>query len=184
MIDQAKVDGAGEESPKFAEQAKRILAEAELPYNREKNDPWKEGIDGKKYTTAVDRSRYVWSMRKFPAELGVEDRSYLADAEQQMIRLANSLIHPTMTPQDKLKGSLHPMMLTTILDLMAVMLAYKVAVSHIADWSFTKTVGEQFHNYPPEATKARDLSYTIMDMHHHCLEIFREKFMGEDWDSL
>ena len=180
MIDQAKVDGAGEESPKFAEQAKQILAEAKLPYDRGKRDPWKEGIDGKKYTTAVDRSQYVWRMRKFPARFGPEERSYLANAEQRMIKLANSLIHPTMTPQDKLKGSLHPMMLTMILDLMAVMLAYKVAVSDVAGWPYTKTVGEQFHVYPPEAAEARNLSYMVAEMQEHCLSVFRERFMGEE----
>ena len=180
MIDQAKVEGAEEESPKFAEQAKQILAEAGLPYDKEKSDLWKKGVDGKKYVTAVDRSRYVWRMRKFPAEFGLEDRSSMAEAEQQMIRLSNSLVHPTMTPQDKIKGSLHPMMLTTILDSMAVMLAYKVAVGDVAGWPYTDTVGEQFHVYPPAAGEARDLSYMVRDMQDRCLSVFREKFMNEE----
>lgn len=180
IIDQAKVDVAKENSARFAEQAKQILAEAGFPYDKDNQAPWNEGIDEKKYKNAVARSGYVWKMRNFPPEVTKEDRAYLTEGEQEMIRLANSFAHPSLTPGEKLKDCLRPMILTTIIDLMAVMLAYKVAASAVAGWPTTKTVGEQFHVYPADADQAKALSFMVKEMSDYCLNVFREKLMGED----
>ncbi len=70
------------------------------------------------------------------------------------------------------------MMVTTVLDIMAVMLAYKVAASEVADWPYRKTVGEQFHVYPPEEELARGLSFIVQDMYDYCFKIFQERYLG------
>ena len=177
MIGQAKVDGAGDDSTRFAAQAKRILADAGYPYDSKAREPWSQ-IKGQPYPNSIVRSDYVWRNRKFPPEASRPMRAELAAAEQRMIRASNMFSHPTLTPREILKGKLHPMMVTTVLDIMAVMLAYKVAASDVAEWPYTKTVGEQFHVYPLEEERARETSFMVKDMYDHCFNVFQEQFLG------
>ena len=177
MIDQAKVGGPGDDSRKFAKQSKQILEEAGFEYDKDAKDPWSKGIDKGQYKDAVARSQYVWRLRKFPAQFTKGERSYLAEAEQQLIRVSNSFAQPSLVPQEKVKDSLHTLMLSAILDPMAVMLAYKVAASDVAGWPYTKTVGEQFHVYPSGEEQSKGLSFMVAEMHDHCLKAFREQFI-------
>ena len=178
MIEQAKVNGAGDDSRVFAHQAKQILADAGFQYDGKARDPWAI-IDGKKYANSISRSEYVWRHRKFPPEASSRIRSELAAAEQRMIRASNMFAHPTVTPREILEDKLYAMVLATVLDPMAVMLAYKVAASEVAGWSFTKTVGEQFHVYPPQEEQARTLSFMVKEMYDHCFKVFQEQFLGQ-----
>ena len=177
MIGQAKVDGAGDDSMRFAAQAKRILADAGHPYDSKAREPWSQ-INGQPYPNSIARSDYVWRNREFPPEASQPIRAELAAAEQRMIRASNMFSHPTLTPREILKGKLHPMILTTVLDIMAVVLAYKVAAGDVAEWPYTKTVGEQFHVYPPEEERARELSFMVKDMYDYCFKVFQEQFLG------
>ena len=128
----------------FADQAKQILADAGFEYDGRSRDPWAI-MDGKKYANSIARSEYVWRHRRFPPAASSQIRAELAAAEQRMIRASNMFVHPTATLREILEDKLHAMVLATVLDPMAVMLAYKVAASEVAGWSFTKPVGEQFH---------------------------------------
>ena len=180
MIDQAKAGGAGDDSKEFAGQSKKLLSDAGFKYDKDAKDPWAVGIDAKKHSNAVDRSQYVWNRRKFPTQFTKRDRSNLAEAEQELIRVANGFAHPTLVPRERIKDTIHAMLLSAIIDPMAVMLAYKGAASDKAGWPYMNTVGEQFHVYPPENERARDLSYMVKDMQDHCLSVFWERFMGEE----
>ena len=179
-IEQAKVAPDFSEQKTFPDLAKRVLADAGFPYDSKANDPWAIGIDGNRHTNAIDRSKYIWKYRKFPLEVSDDMRSFLGEAEQKMIRASNALAHPTLTPLETMKGYIFPMMVTTAIDIMGVLLAYKAAASEVAGWPYRKTVGEQFHLYPPEEVQARDLSFMVKNMHDHCLYIFKEQFEIEE----
>ena len=175
-IEQAKVDPTSKESQSVKDLSKRVLTEAGLPYDRKAKDPWAIGIDGKIKDNAIKRSEYIWEYRKFPPEVGEGKRSYLADAEQKMIRLSNAFAHPTLTPWDALNRNFHATMLSTPLDVMAVMLAYKAAASDAAGWPHRETVGEQFHLYPEENQEAGILSLMVKETYEHCLAVFNNQF--------
>ena len=177
MIEMAKIGAAEKDSKKFAEQAKEILASAGFEYDPRARDPWSVGIDGKRYSNSIDRSKYIWQHRKFPSDFTEKERSYFAAAEHQMIRESGNLLHPTLTPRDVIAGKLPVMMMSTTLDPMAVMLAYKVAASEVAGWPEKETVGEQFHVYPPGEEAAETLSFMVKDMYDYSRSIFRQQFL-------
>ena len=180
MIDQAKANGAGGDSRKFAELSKELLAKAGFQYDRNAKDPWAVGLDEKKYSNAVDRNRYVWGRRNFPKEFTKRDRSFMAEAEQELIKVANGFTHPSLVPHERIKGTIHAMLLSAFIDPMGVMLAYKGAASDKAGWEYTKTVGEQFHVYPSWVENAETLSYIVRDMQSHCIDVFRNRFLPEN----
>ena len=179
MIEMARVGAAGKDSRKFFEQAKEILFTGGFAYDARAKDPWSIGIDGKKYSNSVDRSKYIWEQRKFPLEVTEKDRVYFAAAEQQMLRETGNLLHPSLTPREVIAGKLPAMVMSTILDPMAVMLAYKVAASELVEWPETKTVGEQFHVYPADEEAAESLSFMVKDMYDYCGSFSRQHFLGE-----
>ena len=88
------------------------------------------------------------------------------------------MAHPTLLPQEILQDKLYALIFSTTLDPMAVMMAYKNAASEVVGWPPTKTVGDQFHVYPAEEERARDLSLMVKAMYEHCSEVFREHFLG------
>ena len=180
MIEMAKIGAAGKDSKKFIEEAKEILLAGGFVYDSKAKDPWSVGIDGKKYSNSVDRSKYIWKHRQFPSDVTEKDRAYFAAAEQQMIRETGNLIHPTLTPREVIAGKLPVMMMSTIFDPMAVMLAYKVAASELVGWPETKTVGEQFHVYPPGEEAAASLSFMVKEMYDHCQNIYRHISLEEE----
>ena len=180
VIEQDKGSRPGDDFWGFAEQAKEFLNNAGLGYQKDERDPWSVGVEGKKYGNSVDRSGYVWNNRKFPPEVSEQFRSSMFQAEQSMIRIANGLAHPTLMPPEKLKNKVPAMMLTAVNDPLAVMLAYKVAASDLAGWPYTKTVGEQFHIYPPDQGTLRELSYMVLDMNKHCANVIRDRYLGEE----
>ena len=96
-----------------------------------------------------------------------------------MIRETGNLLHPTLTPRVVVAGKLPAMVMSTILDPMAVMLAYKVAASELVGWPETKTVGEQFHVYPAGYETAESLSFMVKSMYDHCKIVARQYFLGE-----
>lgn len=176
VIEQARMmedDDAGES---FADQAKQVLADAGLGYDRSQRDPWAKGVDGNLHANAVDRCMYVWRHRKYPPELDQDTRSKMEAAEVKMIRQSNALAHPTMH-RSVVEYDPQLLMLAAILDPMAVMLAYKVAASELKLWETTQTVGEQFHLYPEGNDEAKTLSYIVMELYNHCREVFHEQFI-------
>ena len=177
MIDQAKVRGAGKDSELIALQAKRILCEAGFGYDGNSKEPWAK-IDERRYSNSISRSKYVWSHREFPPEVSEQLRTELAASEESMIRASNKLAHPTLASPRVFGDNLHAMMLSTVLEPMAVMLAYKVAASELAGWEKTKTVGEQFLTYPHEYTKAKALSFKVKEIYDYCFEVFRNQWLG------
>ncbi len=177
MVDQAKARGAGDDSRKFAEQSKQLLSDAGFKYNKDNRDPWAVGLDDKKYSNAVARSDYVWGRRNFPERFTEQDRLYMANAEQELIRVANGFAHPTLVPRERIKDTIHAMLLSAIIDPMGVMLAYKGAASDKAGWEYTTTVGEQFHVYPSWAEEAKSLSFMVADIYDHCLKVFQARFL-------
>ena len=184
IIEMAKIGAAGKDSKKFAEQVKEILASWGFEYNPRARDPWSIGIDGKRYSNSIDRSKYIWQHRKFPPDFTEKERPYFAAVEQQMIRESGNLLHPTLTPREVIAGKLPAMMMSTILDPMAVMLAYKVAASELVGWPEKETVGEQFHVYPPGEEAAESLSFMVKEMYDHCQSIFRQHFLGGGTDTM
>ena len=184
MIEMAKIGAAGKDSKKFAEQPKEILASAGFECDPRARDPWSVGIDGKRYSNSVDRSKYIWQHRKFPSDFTEKDRFYFAAAEQQMIRESGNLLHPTLTPRDVIAGKLPAMLMSTILDPMAVMLAYKVAASEVVGWPDKETVGEQFHVYPPGEEAAESLSFMVKEMYDHSRSISRQHFLGGGTETM
>ena len=97
-----------------------------------------------------------------------------------MIRASNAFAHPTLTPLQTMQKYTLPLMLITVIDIMGVLLAYKVAASDVAGWPHRKTVGEQFHLYPPVEVQARDLSFMVKNMHDHFLNMLKEQFDIEE----
>lgn len=176
MIEQAKVDGGGKDSQRIAEQAKQILREAGFEYDGRSREPWAK-IGEKRYSNSIARSEYVWRFRKFPPEVSTQLRDEMATAEQRMIRASNMFAHPTLAPEEILRNKLRPMLLSTVLDPMAVMLAYKVATSELVGWNETRTVGEQFHVYPTNSGDVRDISFAVKEMYDHCFMVFRKHFL-------
>ena len=180
VIEQAKDSRPGDDFWGFAEQAKELLNNAGLEYQKDERDPWSVGVEGKKYGNSVDRSGYVWNNRKFPPEVSDQLRSSMFQAEQSTIRVANSLVHPTLMPLEELKDKVPAMMLTAVNNPLSVMLAYKVAASDLAGWPYTKTVGQQFHVYPPDQRELKELSYMVKEMYKHCANAIRDRYLGDE----
>lgn len=175
-IEQAKADPTSKEAKSVADLAERVLAEAGFPYDSRARDPWARGIDGGVHTNAIDRSTYIWKYRNFPPSVPEEWRAHLRDAEQKMIRVSNAFAHPSLAPWDLLRDKSHAMMISTVIEVMAVILAYKAAASDAAGWPYTETVGEQFHIYPQENQEAGILSLMVKETHEHCMEVFKTQF--------
>ena len=179
-IEQAKVDPTLPESIAVARQARGFLEEVGSPYSSKVKEPWAIGIDGKTHSNSVDRSKYIWKYRKYPSDCSDELRCSLAEAEQKRIRASNALAHPTLTPRDIIEDIVHAMMLTTVIDVMAVMLAYKVAASDVVGLPYTKTVGEQFHIYPQGREEVRAISSMVQSLYEHCFAAFQKQFIGKE----
>ena len=178
LIEQSKVGGAGEDSRLLADQAKRILRDAGFEYDGRTRDPWAK-IGDKRFSNSMERSEYVWRHRKFPSQVSAQMRIEMATAEQNMIRASNMFAHPTLAPQEVFRDKLRPMLLSTVLDPMAVMLAYKVAGSELVGWEYTTTVGEQFHVYPRENGDAKALSFALIEIYDHCFKVLRKHYSSE-----
>ena len=179
MIEHAGAE-AGDGTGVFADQAKQILEEAGFKYKRADKEPWAKEVNGKKYGTSVERSGYVWHHRKFPPELSKSQRSNLAEAEQELLRLSNKFAHPTLASPEMIKDKVPRMVISTAQATMSVMLAYKVAASDLAGWQYTRTVGEQFHIYPPDQGELETLSYMVEDLYDHCSKVIWSHYMGEE----
>ena len=95
MIDEAKAGGAGDDSEKFAELSNQILADAGFG-------------DKKRHLTAVDRCQRVWHLRTFPQSFTKRERAYMAEAEKELIRVANGFAHPTLVTRERIKDTIHP----------------------------------------------------------------------------
>ena len=106
-------------------------------------------------------------------------RSTLESAEIRMIRQSNAVAHPTLY-KSMVDYDPHPLMLTAILDPMAVMLAYKVAASDLKLWPFTETVGDQFHLYPSDNTQVKTLSLMVIESYDHCRNLYYQQFLQQE----
>ena len=76
------------------------------------------------------------------------------------------------------------MLMSTILDPMAAMLAYKVAASEVVGWPDKETVGEQFHVYPLGEEEAESLSFMVKEMYDHWQSISRQHFLGGGTETM
>ena len=180
VINASKADPRNEEMKWAAEAAKKYLLTAGLPYDGKSRDPWAKGIDGKTHRNALLRSEYVARYRKLPPEITREHLEMLAAAEQEMIRKSNAVVHPTLS-RGTIDVPLPVIMVASIIDPMAVMLAYKVAAGDLRGWpQYPPTVGEQFTIYPVENPEAGVLSAAVLAMYFHCMAICRELFQVEE----
>lgn len=179
VINGAKADPRNEDLKWAAEAAKNYLLTAGFRYDGKSRDPWAKGIDGKTYGNALLRSEYIARYRKLPAEIPREHLEMLSAAEQEMIRMSNAVAHPILF-RGTINVPLPAIILASIIDPMAVMLAYKVAASELQGWPQYPTVGEQFTIYPVENQEARVLSDAVVAMHFHCVAICRKLFQVEE----
>ena len=180
VIERAGIGTAEDGTSSFADQAKQFLEEAGFKYDRNDKDPWAKEANGTKNRNSVERSGHVWHHRKFPPQMSISQRSNLAEAEQELLKLANKFAHPTLISPDMIQEKVPRMIISTTQGAMAVMLAYKVAASDLAGWPYTRTVGEQFHVYPPGREGLRALSYMVEDLYYHCSKVIWTHYMEND----
>lgn len=179
IIEKSRIHKEDEGAQRNAEISKRCLGEAGFEYSAKKREHWAKGTDGKPRTDAVARSEYVAKHRKLPPRVDRQNIELLARKEQNMIREANAVVHPTFS-RNTVNVSPTWIMLAAIIDPMSVMLAYKVAASDAAGWPYTETVGEQFHLYPTEAHEVGILSLMVEEAYGYCLDIFGSQFKVDD----
>ena len=180
LIERAGVASVEDGTSSFADQAKQFLDEAGFKYDKNDADPWTKEANGRKNRNSVQQSGFVWHYRKFPSEMSNSQRSNLAEAEQELLRLANKFAHPTLASPDMIQQKVPRVILTAIQSAMSVMLAYKAAASDLADWPYTETVGEQFHVYPPDRGELKALSHMVEDLYFHCSRVIWSHYMGEE----
>ena len=175
VIENARIHKGDEAARRNAEISEKCLAEAGCKYKHQQREHWAKGVDGKPLTNAVARSRYVANNRKLPPQVDKRTIQMLAQKEQEMIREANFVVHPTFS-RHTVDVSLPWIMLSAIIEPMAVMLAYKAAASDAAGWPYSETVGEQFQIYPAETQEVAMLSLMVMETYQYCLDLFRSQF--------
>lgn len=161
-IEQAKLNPDDHLWKDYREFLEKRLEERDSEAGAGRMDTWAVSDDHKQYKDAISRSEYVWRCRPLP--LSPDVRAAMMKFETDMIKQANSVVHPTLS-KALVQISPHVHLVSTLVDSMAVMEAYKIAAGSTRGWPDT----DQFSEYPAQQLNLQDLADNVLLMHGHCL---------------